>query len=78
MMMKASSGTRISWNSKNATTEGGFFETAKGKSNAVRKGGACRNAGKRAIAKRWSCEINQKIVPVPEFMGEYSRNFGRL
>jgi len=63
MLMKASSGTRISWNSKNATIGGGFFETEEGKSNSVRKGGACRNAGKRVrVAKRWSCEITINLV----------------
>jgi len=63
MLMKASSGTRISWDSKNATIGGGFFETEEGKSNTIRKGGACRNAGKRArIANRWSCEITINFV----------------
>jgi len=41
MLMKALSSMRISWNSKNTTVGEGFFETEEGKSNAVRKGGAC-------------------------------------
>jgi hypothetical protein len=41
-------GIRIIWKRRKATMVGGCAETAFEKSNARRKGGACRKAGKRA------------------------------